>query len=394
VEASLRTFNKYSLSQSLVLVIALGGVFYQSSVLASNFTQGGNARMMVQSNKATGFAETKTLKKIKRFNIDFTKNKTATASSLSTKKDKLSVESSDQKNAGNSDINENIAEAEADLKNAGAVGQKRSLISSNVEPSSSTSSLKVAAPEESKAFSVTLMVAKSREVELPESGQYSNETTYIFLPSYKISDNYTTGLKLIGVHDANNTEKSDLKTGSASLIRSSIDVSDYFTTSPGIVYGFPVNSKQRDTDSFLGSAQANVNFSTKKDVLGDLSLSTIFGATKSFYQYTTQLNLDPSADDTYNSDYSFFEIFQAQHPIIGDLSFSFSLTNKQAWDFAGEKKYSYDMTETLNWQVSKVFTLFGGLENEEAVKASESDLNYRFFNSETSTYVLGLSIGI
>lgn len=383
--------------------MALGGIFNQSSVLAANFTQGGNARMMVQNNKAIGFADTKTLKKKKRFNIDFTKNKSSTTSSLALNKDKVSVESLDQNSAGNSDINENIAEAEADVKNAGTAGQRRLMIGSNVEPSSklnssftesSTSSLKVAAPEESKAFSVTLMVAKSRELELPQSGQYSNETTFIFLPSYKISENYTAGLKLIGVHDANNSEKSDLKTGSTSLVRSSLDVSDYFTASPGIVYGFPVNSKQRDTDSFLGSAQANVNFSTKKDVLGDLSLSTIFGATKSFYQYTTQLNLDPSADDTYNSDYSFFEIFQAQHPIIGDLSFSFSLTNKQAWDFAGERKYSFDMTETLNWQVSKVFTLFGGLENEEAAKMSESELNYRFYNTETSTYVLGFSIGI
>ncbi|MGZ3770577.1 MAG: hypothetical protein ACXVCP_13400 [Bdellovibrio sp.] len=243
-------------------------------------------------------------------------------------------------------------------------------------------------------FALAMTISKSREVETPENGQYStNQTSFIIIPSYAITDNYSLGLKVIALHDADNSSNSMFKSGSLRLTKKAIDLNKYFGFSPTLAYGFPVNSKQND-DSFLASTGANAVFATKDNALGKLSLAVTLGYTKSFYRYKTELNLSPKGDDVYNSDYSAIELIEANYILIGNISFAFSLLNKQAWDYANEQKNSYDVTETLNWQITKTFNLFTGLENQEAVKVSESSLNYRLYNGETSTFVLGVDISI
>jgi hypothetical protein len=402
-EETLKKLDLNSTTRFLVVTMIFGFTSLISEMASASFVQGGNTRALSRNGAGTQSGLVTSPKKKRRFNIDFSKKS--------------------QDSGRLSEMNEKILEAETDLKSASNPNSKKSVVSNTTSQTSNmtvgfkdnsvgssqkiaiqnppvssidttVSSSKIEAKEQTSAFGMTLMLAKSREVEMPEEGGYSNDTTYIFLPRYKINENYSTGMKFIGVVDHNDSKETGLKSGSANISRSAMDINEYLTYSPALVGGFPVNSKQRDVDSFLGAAQGNVTIATKKDALGDLALVGILGATKSFYEYSTQLNLDPEADDTYNSNYSVYESIAADYPLFGDFSFSFSLTSKQAWDFEGEQKQSYDMTETLNWQVSKVFTLFGGLENEEVVKASEGDLNYRFYNSATSTYVLGISIGI
>lgn len=261
--------------------------------------------------------------------------------------------------------------------------------------STTYASLKTDEENKNSSFGLSMTISKSSEVVMPESGGYSlHKTNFIFLPSYAITDNYSALLKLIAVHDASDSSMTHFNSGSIRVIKSAMELNNFISATSALGYGFPVNSKQRDIDSFLGSANANVNFAAKKGALGDLSLNVLIGYTKSFYKYTTELNLDPDADDTYNSDYSLIELVEAKYPLSDKFSFAFSLSNKQAWDYAANQKQSYDMTETLNWEINESFTLFGGLENEEAVKVSESSLNYRFYNSETSTYVMGITVGI
>jgi hypothetical protein len=250
--------------------------------------------------------------------------------------------------------------------------------------------------EEKSSFGFSMIAAHSKEVEMPESGEFSNETTLILLPSYKLSDSYTAGLKFVGGINHSDSSKSELASGAANLVMAPMGMTDYITASPGLVYAFPVNSTQRDVKSFIGAVQGNVTFGTKNDALGKLSLNLVLGATKSFFDYSTELNTDPEKEDTYNSDYSFVEGIVAVYPLVGEkLSFNYSLVNKQAWDYANDRKYSYDMTSTLNWSINDHFTLFGGLENEEAATISkDQDLNYRFYNGTTSTYVFGMTVGL
>jgi hypothetical protein len=241
---------------------------------------------------------------------------------------------------------------------------------------------------------MNMIFMNGREVELPESGKYSAATTYFLLPSYKLNDQYTSGMRFRGLADYNDSSKSELKEGSANITKAASDISDFLTYSPALVGAFPVNPTQRNIKSFIGAIQGNVTFATKKDAIGTLSLSATFGATKSFYEYSTELNLKPDSDEIYNSDYSVFESVTASHPLFGNLGFGITFVNKQAWDFEGESKYIYDLTETLTWKVNSVFSILGGLDNEEAVKASESDLIYRFYNGKTSAYFLGFSLSI
>lgn len=392
-ELALKTLDTYLFNRSLVLVIAISCVLVTDTVFAAGHMTGAKIKSNTIKNFKTTHHSKKNIANQKKLYIDFSKKNQDTGSL--------------------SEMSEKIAEAERDLKKIGRPSQDKFVVGSKLKQTSNVDSqemnalkpskLLIEAPGSSvstevksvsKVFGVNLTLAKSQEVVLPESGEYSNAATYIFNPSYKIIENYPISLKLIGVYDSIEASKSELKAGSIAVSKSAMDISEYFKISPGLVYGFPVNAKQRDIDSFLGSVQARVSLSTKENLLGDLALNTVFGVTKSFYEYSTQLNIDSKADNTYNGDYSFLEVIEAQYPLVGDLSFSFALANKQAWNYAGESKNAYDMTETLNWEIAKFFTVFGGLENEEAAKASGEDLKYRFYNSETSTYVLGMSIAI
>lgn len=266
--------------------------------------------------------------------------------------------------------------------------QRLKMLSTNVE------SLKAAAQKTSSPFGLTMILSKFREAETPDSGQYSlNETTFIFVPSYAVTDNYTLAAKVLAIHDSDDSSKSLFKLGVLKVMKNSFSINKYVDASPAVTYGFPVNSKQRD-DSFQGSLGANINFSLKKDTLDKVSLSVLFGYTKSFYKYKTELNLDPTADDIYNSEYSTLEYIDFKYHLLSKLSFGLTLANKQAWDYANEQKNSYDLVETLNWEIADSVTLFGGLENEEAAKVSQSSLIYRFYNTETSSYILGLSVSI
>ncbi|MGZ3774533.1 MAG: hypothetical protein ACXVCY_12370 [Pseudobdellovibrionaceae bacterium] len=246
----------------------------------------------------------------------------------------------------------------------------------------------------SNPFGLTLIISKSREVEMPESGQYSlNQTGFIFLPSYKMTDNYTLAAKVIAIHDSDDSSKSYFKSGVLKVVKSSFSFSKYIDATPAVVVGLPVNSKQHD-DSFQGSLGANINFSLNKDKFDKVSLGLLFGYTKSFYRYKTELNLDPTSDDTYNSDYSTIQYLDFKYFFLKKLSFALTLANKQAWDYASKQKNSYDLMETLNWEINDFFTVFAGLENEEAAKVSEAELIYRFYNNDTSTYIVGFSVSI
>lgn len=353
-------------------------------------------------------------KKKQKLNIDFTK-KNLTGGDISEMNQKIDEAESDLKIADN---NNQRNQLNRNQKNSSYLFKAQPSSSVVVDPNNNhndlellgdaskqqkqayfdntTSVVKTEIKEESSAFGAGLMVSQSKEVELPESGEYSNETTLILLPSYKLSTDYTAGLKLIGVVDHSDSSKSELKSGSVNLIKSPMDMTNYLTASPGVVYLFPVNSTQRDTKSFIGALQGNVTFGTKNDALGKLNLSLVLGATKSFFEYTTELNTDPEKEDTFNSDYSLVQGIIAVYPLFSEsLSFNFSLVNKQAWDYAGDRKYTYDLTETLNWNINDHFGIFGGLENEEAaIVSKEESLNYRFYNGKTATYVLGLNFSI
>jgi hypothetical protein len=380
----LKTLNNYFAHQQLNLFVFLLAFLLTGPVMAITQTKDENSKKNEKKNLLSSSVDGISSRKKKKLVIDFRKK--------------------NQKSSNNSELNDKINEAESDLR--GVENSNLVTNTSNIDHSEKSSKagqltmvtrppvVKAVVNEKPSQFGISLTIVKSQEVELPKNGQYSKETTFIFIPNYNITDIYSAGLKFIGVHDANDTKKSDMKSGSAYITKKAEDLNLYLTASPTLVYAFPVNSSQRNIDSFLGAVQGKLNFATKKDIIGDFAFNTTLGLTKSFYEYSTQLNLDPESDDVYNSDYSTFEAIGLDHPIIGDLSISFTLSNKQAWDFSGEQKNSYDVTETINWSISKNFTLFGGLENEEAAKVYESDLKYRFYNADTSTFVIGTSIGI
>ncbi len=217
-----------------------------------------------------------------------------------------------------------------------------------------------------------------------------NDLELLFLPSYKINQDYTVSLRTEYGEDLKNRSKSEINLARLSLGYRAVELQPFWKLAPSVRYAIPVKQADREEGNYNGSLSiaSVLSLDSERALQPDWSLSLGAVLTKNFFVYDT----DVSGAST---------ISQSAAMSI-DVSKRFGLWSvnlvggySYASTFSGDYKQIFEITEEVSYNLSTQWSaLLGHTNSASPFLADGISSNLQIVDETSSRLYVGAAISL
>lgn len=218
---------------------------------------------------------------------------------------------------------------------------------------------------------------------------YSSSSDLMLTYRYKFSSNYTYLLVFGANQDFVDDKKTTLYDTTTALSTTLYDNTG-LSISGKIALTIPTDRESRDNTSLITQIATGVGFVYSVPALKELSFSYSPTYTLNIHEYQTQLS------GVSNNQHSFKNTFSASLDLFESLNFDITYIHRSNWTYEGYRKTdAFQLDETLTYTISPSISLAAGHSNYASIyKANGADSNYKFYDRDSSTYSLSLTVNL
>ena len=211
---------------------------------------------------------------------------------------------------------------------------------------------------------------------------YSAETDFTLLPSYKISDSYSV-IGAFGFKQELTQQQRILgSNGMLGIGHKAIKLNPFISFSPSVGMGIPISDQSRNVDTMYTSGIGMVSLSLDGAGIGVKPLSVVYygTASRTFYQYYS------AADGKTNIEYELKHTGWITYGFTDKLSYMQTLIYAQGWNYLGNTTGKFEFDEELDYQLVKGIALGVGVSNSGDVQAAnKQDSNVDIYNPNSAS---------
>jgi hypothetical protein len=208
-------------------------------------------------------------------------------------------------------------------------------------------------------------------------------TSFLIMPSLKLSENLTTTVKAVVERQENANGNTDMSDTQVSLTLKGTKLTEEIGTSYSLNGIAPTSESNRKENRFQGAAGLGVKFSGEFRLL---SASYALSYRRNFHEFTVSSENKPNIRDGIG------QTVTLDIPLSQKIAISLAGSYKNSWTYYNAAKQGFSFDADLTYEAVKNLTFNLGTSNEgSALKANGKDSNVQFYDDKSSVIRAGVT---
>lgn len=261
-------------------------------------------------------------------------------------------------------------------------------------PAAATST--AAAPEKkeeapSVKYSMMFDTSYSMQAKQQPDGSRAEENSFTFMPGMSYGEYRASAVLIYSQDLADSAKSAGFYDPSFSLSKKSWKLGEYFSLGPSLSLALPMSDNSKNNVGLLYNIGGALSLSLNTKALGmdSWSISTSLGYNRNFTNYDTNASGSPNTAhrirQRYNVGYQFTDKLSLSTRFQFDSSYTVNGVVKNA--FLHYQTLGYDITDNISMSL-------GHANSNALLKADTYENNLKFFDDESSTYSVGVSVSL